>query len=116
MYATMEHMGYLSYGASAEYEFDDRVLAHLKVAISLKLRRQESFFLSWSNPTSKGSGRVSLWMSPNIPLMFRFAGSKAPELNDVWLRVLGELSNAPRGLVVVSEREAEAHAQNQLAD
>lgn len=108
-------MGYLAYGTSAEYEFDDRVLAHLKVAISLKLRRQECFFLSWSNPADRGSGRVSLWMSPNIPLTFRFAGSKAPELSDVWLRVLGELSHTPRGLVVISEREAEAYAQSHTA-
>lgn len=109
-------MGYLAYGTSAEYEFDDRVLAHLKVTISQKLRRQECFFLSWSNPAERGSGRVSIWMSPHIPLMFRFAGSKAPELSDVWLRVLSELSNTPRGLVVISEREAEAHAQSQLVD
>jgi hypothetical protein len=109
-------MGYLSYGATAEYEFDDRVLAHLKVAISLKLRRQECFFLSWSTPADRGSGRISLWMSPHIPLSFRFAGSKTPELNETWLRVLGDLSNTPRGLLVISEREAEAYAQKQLAD
>ncbi|WP_341873812.1 hypothetical protein [Leucobacter coleopterorum] len=53
---------------------------------------------------------------PQHPLTFRFAGSKAPELSDVWLRVLGELSNTPRGLVVISEREAEAYAQSHAAD
>ena len=103
-------MGYLVYGSAAEYEFDDRTLAHLKVAINMKLRRQECFFLSWSNPAEKGSGRMSLWISPGIPLIFRFAGSKAPELNQVWLRVLNELSHTPRGLLVISEREAEAYA------
>ncbi len=105
-------MGYLIYGAAAEYEFDDRTLAHVKVAINMKLRRQECFFLSWSNPAEKGSGRISLWLSPGIPLIFRFAGSKAPELNQVWLRVLSELSHTPRGLLVISEREAEAYASS----
>lgn len=109
-------MGTFAYGDSGEYEFEDRTLAHLKVAISMKLRRQECFFLSWSNPSDRGSGRVSLWMSPNIPITIRFAGSRAPELNEVWLRVLNELSHTPRGLVVISEREAEAHALSRASD
>ena len=109
-------MGTFAYGNSGEYEFEDRTLAHLKVAISMKLRRQECFFLSWSNPAERGSGRVSLWMSPNIPSTIRFSGSKAPELNEVWLRVLNELSHTPRGLVVISEREAEAYAQSHASE
>lgn len=82
----------------------------------MKLRRQECFFLSWSNPAERGSGRVSLWMSPNIPIAIRFSGSKAPELNEVWLRVLNELSHTPRGLVVITEREAEAYALSQVSE
>lgn len=103
-------MGYLNYAASTEYEIEDRTLAHLKVAVGLKLRRQESFFLSWSNPVERGSGRISLWLSPDIPLIFRFAGSRSPELNETWLSVLAQLSHTPRGLVLISETEAEAHA------
>lgn len=104
-------MGHLAYAGIAEYEFDDRTLAHLKAAIGLKLRRQESFFISWSIPTDLGSGRNSLWVSPNIPLVFRFSGSRAPELNRVWLDVLNLLSHTPRGLVLVTEAEAEKRAQ-----
>lgn len=103
-------MGYLVYGASSEFEIDDRALAHLKVAISVKLRRQECFLVSWSNPVEKGSGRVSLWVSPHIPLVFRFHGSVAPELNQTWLSVLNDLSHSPHGLVLITEREAEALA------
>lgn len=104
-------MGYLIYGHGTEFEFDDRTLAHLKAAVSQKLRKQESFFISWTNPVDKGSGRVSMWVSPEIPLVFRFSGSRAAELNPVWLDVLCALANGPRGLVVVSEQEAEAHAK-----
>lgn len=106
-------MGYFVYATVAEYEIDDRALAHLKTAISLKLRRQESFFVSWTNPPEKGSGRVSMWVSPSIPLLFRFSGSKTPELNPVWLDVLRDLSHTPRGLILVSEKEAEAYARSQ---
>jgi ABC-type histidine transport system ATPase subunit len=104
-------MGYLIYGAGAEYEIEDRALAHLKVAVGVKLRRQESFFLNWVNSVDKGSGRISLWISPNIPLVFRFSGSRVPELNPVWLDVMRDLADTTRGLVLVTESEAEAHAK-----
>jgi hypothetical protein len=102
-------MGYLVYGNCGEYEFDDRTLAHLKAAMNLKLRRQECFMLSWANPVEKGSGRLSLWISPHIPLVFRFSGSRPPQLNDAWVRVLSELSHTTRGLVVVEESEVEEY-------
>lgn len=107
-------MGYLVYGAAAEYEFDDRTLAHLKVTIGMKLRRQECFFLSWAQPVEKGSGRLSVWIAPAIPLIFRFNGSRSPELNETWLRILSEMSHSQRGLVVMSESEAERYAAQQV--
>lgn len=104
-------MGHLAYAGLAEYEFEDRALAHLKVAIGMKLRRQESFFISWTKPADEGSGRFSIWVSPSTPLVFRFAGSRAPELNRVWIDVLSSLSHTPRGLIMISESEAEHHAK-----
>ncbi|WP_449278435.1 DUF7882 family protein [Leucobacter sp. GX24907] len=109
-------MGFLAYGGAQEYEFDDRTLAHLKAAITMKLRRQESFLVSWTNPPAKGAGRISIWLSPGIPLAFRFAGSRPPAIDKVWLSVLHELSNTPRGLVVISEEEAKRHAARQLQE
>lgn len=101
-------MGVLLYGSGTEYEIEDRILAHLKFVIAAKLRRQENFFLSWSTEPDAGSGRISLWLSPNIPLQFRFYGSRQPQLSRAWLEVLTELSNTSRGLIIVSEAEAEA--------
>ena len=100
-------MGVLVYGHGTEYEIDDRTLAHLKFAISAKLRRQESFLLSWVVEPELVSGRVSLWLSPNIPVQFRFYGSRPPQLNRGWLEVLSELSHSSRGLIVVSEADAD---------
>ena len=101
-------MGYLIYGAGTEYEIEDRALAHLKMAVVSKLRLQESFLLNWSLSPADGSGRVSLWLSPSIPLQFRFSGSKAPELNRVWLQALTHSAHGTRGMVLVREEEAEA--------
>lgn len=104
-------MGHLIYGAGQEYEIEDRALAHLKVAVGLKLRRQECFFISWTNSVERGSGRISLWVSPSIPLIFRFSGSRSPQLNPVWLDVLRDLAHTPRGMILISEAEAEAYAK-----
>lgn len=101
-------MGFLNY-AGVEYEVEDRALAHLKVAVSQRLRRQESFFISWTNSVDKGSGRISVWVSPNIPLSFRFSGSRPPELNPAWLDALTALSHTSRGMLIITEAEAEAY-------
>lgn len=82
------------------------MLAHVKVAASTKLRRHECFLLSWDIEPQHGSGRVSLWVSPSIPLEFRFAGSRVPELNHLWLEVLMETGGSSRGMVLTSEADA----------
>lgn len=105
-------MGFLSYAGTHEYEFEDRTLAHLKVAISMKLRRQECFLMSWTNPPERGSGRTSIWLAPNIPIVFRFSGSRTPQLNEAWLTALHELSHTPRGLIVITEQEAARYLAN----
>ena len=105
----MAHMGFLNYAGVHEYEFEDRTLAHLKVAIGMKLRRQECFLMSWINPAEKGSGRTSIWLAPNIPLVFRFSGGRAPSLSEAWITALSEHSHTPRGLIVMSEQEAERY-------
>ncbi|WP_243064551.1 hypothetical protein [Humibacter sp. RRB41] len=101
-------MGYLIYGSGAEYEIEDRTLAHLKIAVVAKLRLQESFLINWTVPAEDGSGRVSLWLSPAVPLQFRFAGSRPPELNRVWLEALAQSSHGTRGMIVMPESDAEA--------
>lgn len=102
-------MGYLIYANTAEYEIEDRTLSHVKVAVVAKLRRQESFLLSWGPTSSDGSGRISLWLSPSIPLQFRFSGSRAPELNPAWLQALAHSANGTRGMIVMTEKEAELY-------
>ncbi|HWU47919.1 MAG TPA: hypothetical protein VN133_14275 [Humibacter sp.] len=104
-------MGYLIYGSGAEYEIDDRTLSHIKVSIVAKLRLQESFLINWVVRPDQGSGRVSLWLSPYIPLQFRFSGSRPPELNRTWLEALALSSHGARGMLVMPEAEAEGFLQ-----
>jgi hypothetical protein len=81
-------LGKLLYGGSAmEIEIDDRSLAHLQIAIGVKLRNGERFFLSWRDDAIVG-GRSSLWIDHSIPLFFKFVGTKRPTINRAWIDAL----------------------------
>ena len=97
-------MGKFIYGTpSIAIDFDDRVLAHLKVVILAKIRRGESLLFSWEYTAAAGSGHSSVWIHPTIPLQFDFLGSKEPRLNRAWVEELVRLSNTPAGLRVIPE-------------
>ena len=97
-------MGKFIYGTpSIAVEFEDRVLAHLKIVILSKVRRGESFTFSWEYSAAAGSGHSSIWIHPTIPLQFDFLGSKEPQLNRAWVEELVKLANSPAGLRVIPE-------------
>lgn len=99
-------MGRLIYAGSTTYEMDDEMLAHVRAVATAKLRRHECFLISWVVDLHAGSGRVSLWASPAIPIEYSFSTSRVQRLDEQWLRVLSEMSNTPRGLVLISREEA----------
>ena len=72
-------MGQRLYGDSLPLiEFDDRVLAHLKVGIFAKFRRHESFAFSWDHGTANGSGHSSIWWTAEIPVRFVLTERQTP--------------------------------------
>ncbi len=94
-------MGSLIYGTSGiEISFDDRVLAHLELVVGTKLRRRESFMLSWRDAPDVGDGRSSIWLDTAIPLYFRYSGSRVPLIDREWLEELLAESGSTRGLVL----------------
>lgn len=95
-------MGTLYYG-SWEFAFDDRLLAHLQVLIAAKLRRQESFFLSWRAAPDVGDGRHSIWVDNGIQIYCEFAGSRMPAVNRTWLDQLARSANSASGLQITDE-------------
>jgi hypothetical protein len=109
-------MGFLVYNGGSEFSFADRTLAHLKIAIAAKLRLKEGFLLSWRIPPEDGGGRVSLWLSPSIPLEFIFTEPTPPPLNRRWLEALARSSHGPRGMVVLDEEDAEALTAGEASD
>jgi hypothetical protein len=102
-------MGKLYYGAARfEVEFDDRVLAHLQLVMTGKLRRSEAFLLSWATSSDRGSGRSMIWIHPTTDLHFQFAGNGRPSVNREWLERLAVLANTATGLYVTPEGDLRA--------
>jgi hypothetical protein len=97
-------MGTIYYGGSATpIHIEDRALAHLKVVIATKLRRGESFTVSWQHPDDQPRGRSTVWLNPSIPLRFVFDEPEAPELNRRWIEDLASSANSSGGIMLVAE-------------
>ena len=94
-------MGYLFYGDNAApIRVPDRLLAHLKVVITTKLRRRESFTLSCLHDSEAPTGRSALWLQEAIPLRFVFDNAEAEELDPHLLREFAEQATMSGGLTV----------------
>lgn len=97
-------MGTMFYGGSATpIHIEDRALAHLKVVIATKLRRGESFTVSWTHPEDQPRGRSTIWLHPSIPLRFVFDEPDPPELSRIWLEELATSANTSGGISLVAE-------------
>jgi hypothetical protein len=115
-------MGKILYDAYLEIELDDRVLVHLQLAMSIKLRRREGFFFSWQKPPGSGEGRTAIWIDASIPLQFVYYGGRMPAINREWVDALRVSSNSAGGMSIIAEESlpevatpAEAMVKDKLA-
>ncbi len=98
-------VGTIYYGGSATpIHIEDRALAHLKVVVATKLRRGESFTLSWRHPDDEPRGRSTIWLHPSIPLRFVFDEPEPPELSRAWLEEMSQTANSSGGITLVPEQ------------
>jgi hypothetical protein len=103
-------MGQLLYGAGlTSIEIEDRVLAHLKLVITSKLRRSEPFSFSWhaSDGAASSDRRITVWINPFVELQFHFSEDVPPLINRRWLEVLAESANSAGGLWLAPEPDAD---------
>jgi hypothetical protein len=97
-------MGTIYYGGSATpVRIEDRALAHLKVVVSTKLRRGESFTLSWRHADDEEEGRSTIWLHPSIPLRFVFDDPEPATLSREWIEDLANSANSSGGITLVAE-------------
>lgn len=82
-------MGRLRYdGTSDPILIEDATLAHLKIVISTKLRRQESFMMTWRPVGDGPDQRATVWIHPAIPLQFGF---DEPEQSPIDAKLIAEM-------------------------
>ena len=82
---------------------EDGVLAHLKVVIATKLRRNESFTLSFQHGDDEPTGRTTVWLHPSIPLRFVFGEPVGPELDPQLINDLAASANTSGGIALKRE-------------
>lgn len=105
-------MGTIYYGDGATpIRIEDRALAHLKVVIATKLRRGESFTLSWRHPDDEPRGRSTVWLHPSIPLRFVFDDPEPEVLSRDWIAELANSANSSGGITLVPEHMDTASSQ-----
>ncbi|PPG38749.1 ATP-dependent DNA ligase [Pseudoclavibacter sp. RFBA6] len=100
-------MGMLIYDGTS-LPFDDRTLTHLQIVIVQKFSRNEAFLMSWKDSPSVGDGRSAIWLTPTMPLQFKFLGGKVPTIDRDWLELLGKSAESSTGLLIT-------HADGKLA-
>jgi hypothetical protein len=97
-------MGSILYGGGTDaIHIEDRALAHLKVVIATKLRRNESFTLSWRHHDGDADGRSTIWLHPSIPLRFTFDEPETPTLNVKWIEDLMHSASSTGGIQLIDE-------------
>jgi hypothetical protein len=97
-------VGTLRYDGES-YELDDRVLFHMQIAVSTKLRRGENFFLTWPVAAELGSGRHTIWVDNGVPLHIFYSGSKSPALNKDWIEAMIQSGARASGMYLMEESE-----------
>lgn len=94
-------MGTLFYGASrTPIRIDDRILAHLKLVATSKLRRNEPFLLSWHDSADVGGGRSSIWVHPSCDLHYKFDGGSQAAIDQDLIEAMSLAANAARGIEI----------------
>ncbi|MGG7463300.1 hypothetical protein [Plantibacter sp. YIM 135347] len=101
-------MGTITYGsANQTITISDEVLAHIKTVAVMKLRRNESFTISWTR-AEPAIGRVSIWVHPSIPMQFDFDSTERTDLDRAYLEELMQQANLTGDLRITAAASAGA--------
>jgi hypothetical protein len=97
-------MGRLTYGArGVRIDMDDLLLAHLQVLTISKLRRAESFSLSWTEQIDGADYSRSIWLHEHVELVWEYEGIRPTKLDPRQLETMATQSASNGGLNVGDE-------------
>lgn len=107
-------MGKLFYGSDTQpIEMDDRLLQYVQVVLSTKLRRSESFTVTWTDVLSEPS-RTTLWVQPAIPMRFQYSAPETQRLSGGYLRQLADQAAMSSGLMLNAATWQEQEAAHRV--
>jgi len=105
-------MGKLFYGSDPQpIDIEDRLLQYLQVVLSTKLRRSESFTITWTGATAQ-QHRTTLWIQPSISLRFLYDSAESTRLSGGYLRQLADQAAMSSGLMLDAstwQQQEDAH-------
>lgn len=89
-----------------EYDFNDRLLAHLQEAITGKLLRRESFAMSWTANQGFAPHPTTLWVTPSTAMEFYFSNDRDEQINSTWVDAMEWSAYRESGMEIMSEESA----------
>jgi hypothetical protein len=93
-------MGRLYYGTGSDaIEIPDLPLAYLRALATTKLRRSESFSVSWRHGEGD-AGRSTIWLHCAIPLRFEFDSCDSQPLDRKHLEQMAMAANTSAGVML----------------
>lgn len=108
-------MGRLYYGNVTEsFDMPDRVLAHLKIVASTKLRRSESFTVTFPQPGNP-EGRSTLWLHCSIPLRFEIDHAESAGIDRRYLEELAQAAASSAGIMLDFTEESAVETSKPVA-
>lgn len=109
-------MGTLTYDGALRVDFEDRLLLHLQLVVSAKLRRGESFIFTWTKSVDDGGGRTSVWVDRTIPIMFEYRSNEMPDVSRSWIDELTRSAQRLTGLQITPDPGATSDQPRSLAE
>jgi hypothetical protein len=96
-------MGQLFYDGDQIVDLADRTLMHVQLALSQKLRRSEGFLFTWNDAIGDPPGYNSIWLSPSIPLRFKFDAPPTLPINREWVDSMVSKAALSGNLVITAD-------------
>lgn len=99
-------MGHFVYqSADRPWAIDDRTVAHLRLVVMTKLRRDESFMLCLITPSESERW---FWMDAAVPIQFVTTVDRDWTINHAWIDALMRSANSADGMRILPEPPPDA--------
>ena len=101
-------MGSFAYNGSVFLDVADETLAYLEAVIGAKFRLRQSLYFGWRFSPGTGESRTVVWLTPDVPLQFRYTTRGPRLLEPDKLKELMTQAHTSVGLLLVIDAAGRA--------